>query len=196
MINHHFPVSESKSSSKLPQVRLWSHFMIPKNIKSNAWKLNFNIIKNVSTLDLHFSWHAKVFNLGHPRKTCCSPRFRCSRLLYCHRVLEGNMMHCRWRSDPKIGRSDIIDQAILTALDDYQFSSVYDLAKKTYILHTMVWQRLTNSIGLAVKHFRWLSHKLNDLKLAARGQMLNKLLRIVYSAEYQSWQYFITLDES
>jgi hypothetical protein len=84
----------------------------------------------------------------------------------------------------------------LTALDDYQFSSVHDLTKKTYIPHTVVWQRLTHSIGFAVKYLRWLSHKLNDAKSVAKVQISNKLLRITHSAEYQSWQYFITLDES
>jgi hypothetical protein len=39
-------------------------------------------------------------------------------------------------------------------------------------------------------------HKLNEAKLAARVQVLNKLLTILRLAEHQGWQYFVTLDES
>jgi hypothetical protein len=39
-------------------------------------------------------------------------------------------------------------------------------------------------------------YKLNDAKLAARGQMSNELLTILRSAEHQAWQYFVILDES
>jgi hypothetical protein len=57
---------------------------------------------------------------------------------------------------------------------------------------------------MAIDEFYWLcreafslvSHKLNDAKLAARVQMSNEFLTIIYSAQHQGWQYFIALDES
>jgi hypothetical protein len=63
---------------------------------------------------------------------------------------------------------DVIDQAILAALDKDSFSSVWDLAKRTCIPSTMVWRQPTNSIGFIVKHLHWVPHKLNDTQLIAK----------------------------
>jgi hypothetical protein len=94
-------------------------------------------------------------------------------------------MHCGQGGDHKIGRSDVVDQIILTALDENLFLPMRNLAKRTCIPITLVLQWLTNSIDFVVKHLRWISHKLNDAQLVARIQMLNELLRIVYLAEHQ-----------
>jgi hypothetical protein len=47
-------------------------------------------------------------------------------------------MHCWQGDDFKIGMSDIVDQAILIAFDEYSFSSVQNLTKRTCILLIMV----------------------------------------------------------
>jgi hypothetical protein len=62
----------------------------------------------------------------------------------------------------------------------------------------------SNYSVIAIDELYWLHceafslvlHKLKDAKLATRVQVSNELLTMLRSAEYQCWQYFITLDES
>jgi hypothetical protein len=65
----------------------------------------------------------------------------------------------RWRaqneeqhSDPPL---DVIDNAILQAINQTQFASVWELAKSMSISGATVWRRLTGSLGFIVKHLRW-----------------------------------------
>jgi hypothetical protein len=55
---------------------------------------------------------------------------------------------------PKLKGPDVIDRAILAVLDEHSFSSVQNLAKRTYIQSTTVLRRLTNFIGFVMKHLR------------------------------------------
>jgi hypothetical protein len=55
---------------------------------------------------------------------------------------------------------DVVDHAILEALDQTPFASVRELAKATCIPHTTVWRRLTESLGFVVKHLHWVPHSL------------------------------------
>jgi hypothetical protein len=57
---------------------------------------------------------------------------------------------------------DLIDNAVLEALDQTQFASVRELAKPTCIPRTIVWRRLTESLGFVVKHLYWVPHSLTD----------------------------------
>jgi hypothetical protein len=62
-------------------------------------------------------------------------------------------------SDPP---PDVVDNAILEAPDQTPFTSVHELAKTTCIPHTIVWRRLTESLGFVVKHLHWVPHSLTD----------------------------------
>jgi hypothetical protein len=68
-------------------------------------------------------------------------------------------------SDPPL---DIIDKAILQALDQTPFASVRELAKAMCISTTTVWRRLTRSLGFVVKHLHWIPHGLTEAQWQIR----------------------------
>jgi hypothetical protein len=57
---------------------------------------------------------------------------------------------------------DVIDNAILQALNQTQFASMRELANSTCILCATVWRRLTGFLGFVVKHLHWIPHHLTD----------------------------------
>jgi hypothetical protein len=65
-------------------------------------------------------------------------------------------------SDPP---PDVVDNAILEALDQTPFASIRKLAKATCIPRTTVWRRLTESLGFIVKHLHWVPHSLTDAQM-------------------------------
>jgi hypothetical protein len=71
----------------------------------------------------------------------CSPVIKCLRRRRC--AVDEEMA-------PKLEGPDVIDRAILAALDEYLFSSVQDLFKRIYISPTMIWRRITNFIDFIV----------------------------------------------
>jgi hypothetical protein len=62
----------------------------------------------------------------------------------------------RWRAQNEeqhsVATPDIIDNAILQALNQTPFASVRQLAKSMFISGIIVWQCLTGSFGFPVKH--------------------------------------------
>jgi hypothetical protein len=62
-------------------------------------------------------------------------------------------------SDPPL---DVVDNTILEALDQTPFASLRELAKAACIPCTIVWRRLTKSLGFVVKHLHWVPHSLTD----------------------------------
>jgi hypothetical protein len=65
----------------------------------------------------------------------------------------------RWRAQNEEQHSDpppdVIDKAILQALNQIPFASVRELAKSMCISRITVWWRLTGSLGFVVKHLYW-----------------------------------------
>jgi hypothetical protein len=59
---------------------------------------------------------------------------------------------------------DVIDNAILQALNQTQFVSVRELAKSMCISCATVWQRLAGCLGFVVKHLPWVPHRLTDAR--------------------------------
>jgi hypothetical protein len=55
---------------------------------------------------------------------------------------------------------DVIDNAILQALNQTSLASVRELAKSTCISRATIWRRLTGSLEFVVKHLHWVSHRL------------------------------------
>jgi hypothetical protein len=90
----------------------------------------------------------------------------------------------------------IIDDAILEALDRQPFSSVRELAKLPGIPTTRVYRHLTKSLGLVLKHLRWVPHTLTDTQKGQRVTLSNRLLLKLLSIKHNGWHFVITLDES
>jgi hypothetical protein len=65
----------------------------------------------------------------------------------------------RWRAQNEEQHSDpppnVIDMAILQALNKTLFASVRELSKYMCISRATVWRRLTGSLGFVVKHLHW-----------------------------------------
>jgi hypothetical protein len=99
---------------------------------------------------------------------------------------------------------EIIDNGILQALDETAFASVRKLAKSMCISGTTVWQRLTRSLGFAVKHLHWVLHRFTDAQRQIRIDQLinqsinqsNELLRLLESVWDNGWKNIMTLNES
>jgi hypothetical protein len=98
-------------------------------------------------------------------------------------------MHCRQGGDrrldgpecTKLEGPDIVDQAILAALDEHPFASVRDFAKKKCILSTIVWQRLYS-----------LSHEASSLS----PSHIEGCITGSRSADYENLECFITFGKS
>jgi hypothetical protein len=65
---------------------------------------------------------------------------------------------------------DDSDQAILAALEDNPFASVRQLSRLTYLPSTIVYRRLTQSLGFVARHLRLEPHALSD---AQTGERIN-----------------------
>jgi hypothetical protein len=90
----------------------------------------------------------------------------------------------------------IIDNAILQALDQIQFTLVKELAKSMCISIATVWRCLTKSLGFVVKHLHWIPHSLTEADWQMRIDRSIELHRRLESAQANEWQNFKTLDES
>jgi hypothetical protein len=96
-------------------------------------------------------------------------------------------------SDPP---PDVVDNAILEALDQIPFASMRELAKTTCIPCTTVSRRLTESLGFVVKHLHWVPHSLTDAQRQNRIDRSKELLRLLEFAQANDWESLMTLDES
>jgi hypothetical protein len=83
-------------------------------------------------------------------------------------------------SDPS---PDIVDNAVLEALDQTPFASVRELAKATCIPRTTVWRRLKASLGFVVKHLDWVPHSLTDARRQIRIDRSRKSFKLLESAQ-------------
>jgi hypothetical protein len=117
--------------------------------------LRFNIWQNGSTHNSSLSQQERTFSPGDLWWTCASPRIRCSRIfdddvLPSRVSLEGSERMAAFRPHP-----DVIDNAILQALNQTPFASVQELAKSMCISRETIWQRLTGFLWFIVKHLHW-----------------------------------------
>jgi hypothetical protein len=92
-------------------------------------------------------------------------------------------------------QTNIIDNAILDALDKQPFSSVWELAKLTCIPTKTVYRHLTRSLGFVLKRLRWVPHTLTNTQQAQRATRSNQLLLEICSIKHQDWHFIITLDD-
>jgi hypothetical protein len=121
------------------------------------WKLTLrlNVWHNRSMLDLSLSQYEGTFSSRNSWWTCAGPRIRC------HRILDGDLLPWRISLEGSERRAalrrpaDVIENAILQALNQTQFVLVQKLPKSLCVSRTTVWRRLTDSLWLFVKHLHW-----------------------------------------
>jgi hypothetical protein len=99
-------------------------------------------------------------------------------------------------NESKTPNSIIVDHTILQVLGDEPFSSVRQIAYRTRIPKTTVYNHLVHSLGYTVKHLRWVPHTLSLLQKQKRVEKSKALLELLFSMKHQSWKYIVTLDES
>jgi hypothetical protein len=158
--------------------------------------LRLNVWQNGSTHNLSLSQQEGTFSQGDSRWTCADPRIRYNRLLDGHirpwRVsLEGSERRAAFRSPP-----DVIDNAILQALNQTSFASVRELSKSMCISCETVWRRLTGSLGLLSSIYICIAIRLRDAQWQIRIDWSNKLSRLLECAQANDRQSFMTLDGS
>jgi hypothetical protein len=90
---------------------------------------------------------------------------------------------------------DDSDQAILAALKDNPFASVWHLSRLTHLPSTTVYRRLTKSLGFVARHLRWVPHVLSDAQMGERINLSRRLLRMLEVQHDQAWHDIVTLDE-
>jgi hypothetical protein len=105
-------------------------------------------------------------------------------------------------SKPEPHRADVqrdlddSDQAILAALEDSPFASVWQLSRLTHLPSTTVYRRLTQSLGFVTRHYRWVPHTLSDAQKGERVNMSRRLLRMLEVQRDRAWHIIVTFDKS
>jgi hypothetical protein len=61
---------------------------------------------------------------------------------------------------------------------------------------TTLHQHLSQSLGLVVKHLRWVPHTLSPPQKTEHAILSIVLLHQLWSIEHHDWQFIITLDKS
>jgi hypothetical protein len=96
---------------------------------------------------------------------------------------------------PDVERSPV-DEAILTALVEFPFSSVRELSRRICLSRSTVHRYLTQSLRFTVRHLRWVPHLLTAEQKQIRVVMAIKLLQILSVQSTYQWHDIVTLDES
>jgi hypothetical protein len=99
-------------------------------------------------------------------------------------------------SQPMTVEPGPVDQAILTALAAYPFSSVQELSRLTCLPRSTVHRHLTDSLHFRIRHLRWVPHFLNPEQKRARVNMAGEPLRVLSGQGARQWHDLVTLDES
>jgi hypothetical protein len=74
---------------------------------------------------------------------------------------------------------DVIDNAILQALNQNPFASVRELAKSICISHATVWRRLTESLGFVVKHLYWPRYPPDRCAMTNLNRLVKRITQIL-----------------
>jgi hypothetical protein len=91
---------------------------------------------------------------------------------------------------------DDSDEAILSALEERPFSSVQQLSRATHLPAATVYRRLSEKLGFAGRHLRWVSDILSYDQNAIWVQCSQSLLTILREQQTRAWHDTVTLDES
>jgi hypothetical protein len=91
---------------------------------------------------------------------------------------------------------DDSDQAILAALEDSPFASVWQLSRLAHLPSTTVYRRPTQSLGFVARHLQWVPHALSDAQKGERVNLSRRRLRMLAVQRDRAWHDIITLNES
>jgi hypothetical protein len=75
-------------------------------------------------------------------------------------------------------------------------ASVRQLSGLTHFPSTIVYRRLTLSLGFVARHLRLVPHVLSDARKGERVNLSRRLLRMLEVQRDRAWHDIITLDES
>jgi hypothetical protein len=95
--------------------------------------------------------------------------------------------------DPQV---DETDQAILSALTIQPFGLVRDIARLMRVSCSIVQSHLTRSLGLRVRHLRWIRHVLTHEQKLNRVRDSQALLKMLQAQQKRSWHDIVMFDES
>jgi hypothetical protein len=82
---------------------------------------------------------------------------------------------------------DDSDQAILAALEDNQFASVWQLFRLVHLPLTTFYRRFTQSLGFVALHLRWVPHGRSDAQKGERVNLSWRLLRMLEVQRDRAW---------
>jgi histone-lysine N-methyltransferase SETMAR len=91
-----------------------------------------------------------------------------------------------------------VDEAILTALAEFPFSSVRERSLRICLPRSTVHphRHLTQSLRFTVRHLRWVPHFLTAEQKQIRLQVALELLQVLSVQSTRQWHDIVTLDES
>jgi hypothetical protein len=90
----------------------------------------------------------------------------------------------------------LVDEAILTALAEFPFSSVRELSRRVCLPRSTVHQHLMQSLRFTMRHLRWVPHFLTTEQKQIRAQMAIELLQVLSVQSTRQWHDIVALDES
>lgn len=100
------------------------------------------------------------------------------------------------KKEEKVNVLDEIDFLIKDVVDEEPFLSVRQIAKRTGIPKSTVFDRMTSKLGYISKHLKWIPCLLSDEQKQNRVIISIDLLKVIQKQERQGWKYFVTGDES
>jgi hypothetical protein len=88
------------------------------------------------------------------------------------------------------------DETNLLALSEGPFASVWQLARRTYLRPSTVYDQVTHKFGFTVRYLRWAPHLLSEADKHTRAQLLFELFEMFQHQTDRVWHDIVTLDES
>jgi hypothetical protein len=98
--------------------------------------------------------------------------------------------------EAEVTRTGSVHAATLKTLTDNPFRSVPELSRLTGLSRSTVYRRLTESLGLTVRHLHWIPHRPSDGQKTMRVNLSRELLRVLPRQQTRGWHIILTLDES
>jgi hypothetical protein len=81
--------------------------------------------------------------------------------------------------DPKIEEEDFIDEAILGVLEEYPLSPLRHIARRIFILISLVRYHLDNSLGYRIRNIGWVPHLLSSSQRQAHIEISQDFLQVL-----------------
>lgn len=113
---------------------------------------------------------------------------------WCRRIKRGEDILHRKIGSGRIA-DELIDGKISQALEEMPFHSIRTLSTALKVPKSTVFDHIT-SMGLVVKHLKFVPHTLSLSQKVERVEISKQLLEVIAQARHQSWAFFLTGDES